>query len=100
MIGTYLGVAVLHSLRDSMHGIAIRLVAGVTGAGPSRTLFAQGCMPAPTAEQQHLFTLFPVGGLLVITLVAPARLRSPARSARAAGPNHRPGLAFIPPRGI
>ncbi|MFF3393254.1 hypothetical protein ACFYW1_20295 [Streptomyces sp. NPDC002669] len=47
MIGTYLGVAVLHSLRDSMHGIAIRLVGGVTGAGPSRTLFAQGCMPAP-----------------------------------------------------
>ncbi|MFF4078658.1 hypothetical protein ACFYZN_04565 [Streptomyces sp. NPDC001777] len=56
MIGTYLGVAVLHSLLDSTHGIAIRLVAGVTGAGPSRTLFARGRMPAPATEQQHLFT--------------------------------------------
>ncbi|MFF8710856.1 PrsW family intramembrane metalloprotease [Streptomyces sp. NPDC015184] len=97
VIGAYLGVAVLHSLWDSMHGIAIWLVARATGTGLSRTLFAQGYMPAPTAEQQHLFTLFSVGGLVVITLVALAWLRSLARGARAAGPNHRPGARIHTP---
>ncbi|MFJ1693847.1 PrsW family intramembrane metalloprotease [Streptomyces sp. NPDC088252] len=82
VIATYLGVAVLHSLWDSMHGIAIWLVARVTDTGLSRALFAQGYIPAPSEEQQHLFTLFSVGGLIVITFVALAWLRSLARSAR------------------
>ncbi|MFJ8852941.1 PrsW family glutamic-type intramembrane protease [Streptomyces sp. NPDC102437] len=82
VIGTYLGVAVLHSLWDSMHGIAIRLVARITDTGLSRALFSQGYIPAPTGEQQHLFTLFSAGDLVVITFVAPAWLRSLARTAR------------------
>ncbi|MFJ9676769.1 PrsW family glutamic-type intramembrane protease [Streptomyces sp. NPDC101194] len=81
VIAAHLGVAVLHSSWDSMHGIAIRPVARVTDTGPSRALFTQGYTPTPTEGQQHLFTLLSVGGLVVITFVAPARLRSPARSA-------------------
>ncbi|MFJ2267415.1 PrsW family intramembrane metalloprotease [Streptomyces sp. NPDC087849] len=82
VIATYLGVAVLHALWDSMHGIAIWLVARVTDTGLSRALFAQGYIPAPTDEQRHLFTLFSVGGTVVITLVALAWLRSLAHQAR------------------
>ncbi|MEE1774141.1 PrsW family glutamic-type intramembrane protease [Streptomyces sp. JV185] len=59
VIGTCLGVAVLHSLRDSTHGIAIRLVARITDTtdtGLSRALFAQGYIPGPhrrTAASVH-----------------------------------------------
>ncbi|MFF2962319.1 hypothetical protein ACFVT1_26035 [Streptomyces sp. NPDC057963] len=65
------GFAVPHALRDSMHGIAVRPVARVTDTGLSRALFTQGCIPAPTDEQRHLFTLFSVGGTAMITLAAP-----------------------------
>ncbi|WP_406739906.1 hypothetical protein [Streptomyces atratus] len=80
-----------------MHGIAIRLVARITDTGLSRALFAQGYIPAPTDEQQHLFTLFSVGGIVVITLVAPAWLRSPARSARTSGAGDRHGTRIYTP---
>lgn len=79
VIGTYLGVAVLHALWDSMHGIAIWLVARVTDTGLSRALFSQGYMPQPTEQQQHLFTLFSVGGIVAITLIALLWLRSLAQ---------------------
>ncbi|WP_406014852.1 hypothetical protein OG520_26365 [Streptomyces sp. NBC_00984] len=97
MIGTYLGVAVLHSLWDSMHGIAIWLVAEITDTGLSRALFAQGYIPAPTSEQQHLFTLFSVGGIVVITLVALAWLRSLAHGARNAGASEGRGTRVHTP---
>lgn len=97
VIGTYLGVAVLHSLWDSMHGIAIWLVARVTDTGLSRALFAQGYIPAPTDEQQHLFTVFSIGGMVVITLVALAWLRSLARGARNAGADGRPDARIHTP---
>ncbi|MFC9244422.1 hypothetical protein ACFT7S_10450 [Streptomyces sp. NPDC057136] len=48
-----------------------------TACGLNRALFAQGHIPQPSNEQQHLFTLFSVGGIVAITR-----------------------LAFIPPRGI
>ncbi|WP_406252422.1 hypothetical protein OH786_11600 [Streptomyces atratus] len=80
-----------------MHGIAIWLVARITDTGLSRALFAQGYIPAPTDEQQHLFTLFSVGGIVVITLVAPAWLRSPARSARTSGAGDRHGTRIYTP---
>lgn len=82
VIGAYLGVAVLHALWDSMHGIAIWLVARLTTSDLDRQLFAQGYIPAPTNQQQHLFTLFSVGGLVLITLVALGWLRGLARGAR------------------
>ncbi len=76
VIGTYLGVALLHALWDSMHGIAIWLVARITSTGLDRSLFAQGYIPTPTDQQQHLFTLFSVGGLVLISLIGIKWLRS------------------------
>ncbi|MFF5763377.1 PrsW family intramembrane metalloprotease [Streptomyces tanashiensis] len=79
VVGTYLGVAVLHALWDSMHGIALWLAVRLTTTGLDRTLFAQGYLPRPTSQQEHLFTLFSVGGLALVTLAGLAWLRSLAR---------------------
>ncbi|MFC7305431.1 PrsW family intramembrane metalloprotease [Streptomyces monticola] len=79
VIGTYVGVAALHALWDSMHGIAIWLVARITTSDLERSLFAQGYLPQPTDEQKHLFTLFSVGGLVVISLAALAWARTLSR---------------------
>ncbi|WUW13360.1 PrsW family intramembrane metalloprotease [Streptomyces sp. NBC_01465] len=79
VVGTYVGVAILHSLWDSMHGIAIWLVAKITASDWDRSLFALGYIPKPTEEQKHLFTLFSVGGLVVITALAILWLRSLSR---------------------
>ncbi|RSS51032.1 protease PrsW [Streptomyces sp. WAC01280] len=82
VIGTYLGVAVLHALWDSMHGIALWLVLRVTTTDLDRSLFAQGYIPQPTSQQEHLFTLFSVGGLVLVTLAGLGWLRSLARRER------------------
>ncbi|SDK97421.1 PrsW family intramembrane metalloprotease [Streptomyces indicus] len=79
VIGAYLGVSLLHALWDSMHGIAIWLVARLTTSGLDRSLFAQGYIPDPTDQQKHLFTLFSVGGLVLISLIGIQWLRSLAR---------------------
>nr|WP_202539026.1 PrsW family intramembrane metalloprotease [Streptomyces sp. SID8379] len=79
VILTYLGVSLLHALWDSMHGIAIWLVARLTTSGLDRALFAQGYIPEPTDAQKHLFTLFSVGGLILISLLGLAWVRSLAR---------------------
>ncbi|MDI3387022.1 PrsW family intramembrane metalloprotease [Streptomyces sp. B-S-A8] len=79
VLGTYLGVALLHALWDSMHGIAVSLVLLITTSHLDSSLFAQGYLPTPTDEQQHLFTLFSLGGLAVITLLALGWARSLAR---------------------
>ncbi|MER5882622.1 PrsW family glutamic-type intramembrane protease [Streptomyces sp. NPDC001941] len=85
VVAAYLGVALLHALWDSMHGIAVYLVALLTTSDLQRQLFAQGYIPEPTGQQEHLFTLFSVGGLILITLIALAWLRSLARSTRPGG---------------
>ncbi|MFH8724152.1 PrsW family intramembrane metalloprotease [Streptomyces termitum] len=79
VVGTYLGVAALHALWDSMHGIALWLVLRLTTTNLDRSLFAQGYIPEPTDAQEHLFTLFSVGGLVLVTLVGLAWLRSLSR---------------------
>ncbi|MFJ6103818.1 PrsW family intramembrane metalloprotease [Streptomyces sp. NPDC092359] len=89
-IGTYLGVAALHALWDSMHGIALWLVLQLTTTGLDRSLFAQGYIPRPTAQQEHLFTLFSVGGLVLVTLAGLLWLRSLARSERDPGGIYTP----------
>ncbi|WP_394433944.1 PrsW family intramembrane metalloprotease [Streptomyces sp. SGAir0957] len=76
---TYVGVAVLHALWDSMHGIALWLVVRLTSTGLDRSLFAEGYLPAPTSAQEHLFTLFSVGGLVLVSLVGLVWARSLAR---------------------
>ncbi|MEW1695669.1 PrsW family intramembrane metalloprotease [Streptomyces sp. NPDC091278] len=90
VIGTYLGVAALHALWDSMHGIALWLVLQLTTTGLDRSLFAQGYIPRPTAQQEHLFTLFSVGGLVLVTLAGLLWLRSLARSERDPGGIYTP----------
>ncbi|GHH41800.1 PrsW family intramembrane metalloprotease [Streptomyces candidus] len=93
VLGTYLGVSLLHALWDSMHGLAIWIVARLAPADDlQRSLFAQGHIPEPTAAQQHLFTLFSVGGLILVSLVGVAWLATLARSSRARTP-------APPPRG-
>jgi len=79
VIRTCLGVSLLHALWDSTHGIAIWLVARPAGTGLDRQLFAEGYIPQPTERQEHLFTLFSVGGLVLVSLFGIARVRSPAR---------------------
>ncbi|MBC2906135.1 PrsW family glutamic-type intramembrane protease [Streptomyces cupreus] len=67
VLGTYLGVSLLHALWDSTHGIALWLVAHLTVTGHlDKELFAQGYLPHPTDQQEHLFTLFSVGGLALV----------------------------------
>ncbi|MFJ3905812.1 PrsW family intramembrane metalloprotease [Streptomyces sp. NPDC090025] len=82
VIGAYLGVAVLHALWDSMHGIALWLVLQLTTTDLDRSLFAEGYLPDPSSQQQHLFTLFSVGGLVLVTAVGLLWLRSLARPGR------------------
>ncbi|MFF7983420.1 PrsW family intramembrane metalloprotease [Streptomyces sp. NPDC007901] len=79
VVTAYLGVALLHALWDSTHGIAIWLVARLAGAGLDRQLFAEGYIPRPTAQQEHLFTLFSVGLLVLVSLLGIAWVRSLAR---------------------
>jgi hypothetical protein len=78
-LGTYLGVSLLHALWDSTHGIALWLVARLTGTGLDRELFGQGYLPQPTDEQKHLFSLFSIGGLILVSLAGIAWLHSLAR---------------------
>ncbi|MEU6848112.1 PrsW family intramembrane metalloprotease [Streptomyces sp. NPDC046716] len=79
VILTYLGVSLLHALWDSMHGIALWLVVRLTTTGLDRSLFAEGYLPEPTDSQKHLFTLFSIGGLVLVSLFGLAWARSLAR---------------------
>ncbi|MEU7012220.1 PrsW family intramembrane metalloprotease [Streptomyces sp. NPDC046385] len=90
VVGTYLGVAALHTLWDSMHGIALWLVLQLTTTSLDRSLFAQGYLPDPSARQEHLFTFFSVGGLVLVTAAGLAWLRSLARPGRVTSPIHTP----------
>lgn len=79
IVGTYLGGCVLHALWDSTHGIAIWVTARLTGAGLDTPLFTQARLVRPSAVQEHLFTLFSVGGLALVALGGVGWVRSLAR---------------------
>ncbi|GGM92130.1 PrsW family intramembrane metalloprotease [Streptomyces fuscichromogenes] len=79
VVAAYFGVALLHTLWDSAHGIAIWLVARLAGTGPERRLFAEGYIPRPSATQEHLFTVFSVGLLVLVSLLGVAWVQSLAR---------------------
>ncbi|GGN54443.1 protease PrsW [Streptomyces albiflavescens] len=79
VLGTYLGVSLSHALWDSTHGIALWLVARLTGSGLDRSLFGQGYLPQSTDEQKHLFTLFSVGGPVLVSLSGIAWMHALAR---------------------
>ncbi|MEV7995101.1 PrsW family glutamic-type intramembrane protease [Streptomyces sp. NPDC086077] len=78
---TYLGVALLHALGESTHGIAVWLVVRLTGGEPGRHLFTEGYIAHPTEEQQHLFTLLSLVGLVAMALLGVAWARSLTRRA-------------------
>ncbi|MFJ9346720.1 PrsW family intramembrane metalloprotease [Streptomyces sp. NPDC101237] len=79
VVGTCLGVALLHALWDSTHGVALWLAGRLAGAGTDRQLFAEGYLSRPTAAQEHLFTLFSVGLLVLVSLLGVAWAGSLAR---------------------
>ncbi|MEW2299044.1 PrsW family intramembrane metalloprotease [Streptomyces sp. NPDC006655] len=79
VVGGFLGVALLHALWDATHGVAIWLVARLVGTGVHRELFAEGYITHPTAAQEHLFTLFSVGLLILVSLAGVAWVSSLAR---------------------
>ncbi|AOR34183.1 hypothetical protein BFF78_26815 [Streptomyces fodineus] len=79
VVGTYLGVSLLHVLWDSTHGLAIWMAARLTRTGLENRLFALGHLVGPSATQQHLFTLFSVGGLALVALAGVGWVRSLAR---------------------
>ncbi|MFJ6655921.1 PrsW family intramembrane metalloprotease [Streptomyces sp. NPDC091377] len=79
LLWTYLGVSALHALWDSTHGIAVWLVTHLTETNLQRELFAQGYIPRPTPEQQHLFTVFSVGAMVVVALLGLIWARALAR---------------------
>ncbi|MEU2926111.1 PrsW family glutamic-type intramembrane protease [Streptomyces sp. NPDC007251] len=75
LVGTCLGVCLLHALGDATRGLALRGVARLTGADP----FAPGYLVRPGGVREHLFTLFSVGGLALVALAGVGWVRSLAR---------------------
>ncbi|WP_053665693.1 PrsW family intramembrane metalloprotease [Streptomyces sp. MMG1121] len=79
VVVTCLGVCLLHTLWDATNGLALRATARLTGAGLDRPLFAQAYLTRPSAAQEHLFTLFSVGGLVLVALAGVGWVRSLTR---------------------
>jgi RsiW-degrading membrane proteinase PrsW (M82 family) len=81
LLASYLGVAVLHALWDSMHSIALLLTLVLTGTPYQYQLLQRGYQPEPTGAQTHLFTLLSWGGLIVVSLIGIGWLVSVRRHA-------------------
>ena len=79
LLGTYLGVSVLHSLWDSMHGIAIALALRLTGTDWQWKLVNTGYLPQLTQSQANLILVFQIVGWVVISAAALLWLRALAR---------------------
>ncbi|GHD99165.1 PrsW family intramembrane metalloprotease [Streptomyces alanosinicus] len=81
VLGTCLGVSLLHALWDSTHGLALWMAARLTGTGTGlhRGLFTLGYLARPSTAQEHLFTLFSVGGLALVALAGVGWVRTLTR---------------------
>lgn len=79
VVWTYLGVSLLHALWDSTHGIAVWLVTRLTSTTLDRALFELGYLARPTDQQEHLFTLFSIGGMAGVALFGLVWVRSLTR---------------------
>jgi RsiW-degrading membrane proteinase PrsW (M82 family) len=79
VVAACMGACLLHTLWDSTHGLAIRLVARLTGRDFGPQPFAQARLGRSGAAQEHLFTLFSVGGLALVALAGIGWVRSLAR---------------------
>jgi RsiW-degrading membrane proteinase PrsW (M82 family) len=78
---SYLGVAILHAVWDSMHSIALVLTLVLTGTPYQVRLLARGYQPEPTAAQANLFTVLSWAGLIVVALIGVAWLMAVRRTA-------------------
>ncbi|WP_329518930.1 PrsW family intramembrane metalloprotease [Spirillospora sp. NBC_01491] len=94
----YLGVALLHALWDSMHGIAIGLSLFLTGTPWQYELLERGYLPRATDTQGHLITLINWLGLIVISIIALSWLRAEATHSRRAEPPTPPEAPRPPER--
>ncbi|MFC8450452.1 PrsW family intramembrane metalloprotease [Kitasatospora sp. NPDC057223] len=86
LLGSYLGVAVLHSLWDSMHGIAIALALKLTGSDWQWRLIDTGYLPQLTQSQANLILVFQIAGWVVISAAAILWLRGLVRSPKVSVP--------------
>jgi RsiW-degrading membrane proteinase PrsW (M82 family) len=73
---SFLGVAVLHALWDSMHSIALTITLLLTGTPYQYALMQRGYQAQPTTTQEDLFTALSWGGLLLVALIGLAWLRA------------------------
>ena len=78
---SYLGVALLHALWDSMHSIALLVTLVLTGSPADVGLLDQGGDPIRTETQVNLFTALSWGGLIVVSLAGLLWLRVVRRRA-------------------
>ena len=81
LVLAYLGVAALHALWDSMHGIALRLTLLFTD-GETYQRTANGWLVRPTAEQAALFPVIEWTGLALVSVLGIAWLIVSWRQAR------------------
>lgn len=73
LLAAYVGVSLLHALRDPMNSIAVLITLVLTEQPWQRQLLALGYLPQPTATRM-LFTVHTWLGLALITVVAPSWL--------------------------
>ncbi|MDI1455789.1 PrsW family glutamic-type intramembrane protease [Streptomyces sp. ATE26] len=76
VVGTWLGVCVLHAAWDATRGVAGRLVARVYGTEAVPGPFGQPYLPRSGAGQEHLFALLSTGGLVLVAALGVAWVRS------------------------
>ncbi|MGV9406707.1 PrsW family intramembrane metalloprotease [Streptomyces sp. NPDC003667] len=76
VVGTWLGVCVLHAAWDATRGVAGRLVARVYGAEAVPGPFGQPYLPRTGAGQEHFFALLSTGGLVLVAALGVAWVRS------------------------
>ena len=84
---TFVWVALLHALWDSMHNIAVALTYLLTQTPRQHRALSSGYLPSPTSEQVHLFTVLSIGGLVLVSILGVATLLTLWR--RAAGSESR-----------
>jgi RsiW-degrading membrane proteinase PrsW (M82 family) len=92
LIAAYLGVALLHALWDSMHGIAVVITLLLTGDVWQYELLSHGWIPRPTPIQVELMTVFNWIGLAIVSVIGLGWLRFMVRaSKRSAAVSPPPG---------
>ncbi|HEY3681643.1 MAG TPA: PrsW family glutamic-type intramembrane protease [Streptosporangiaceae bacterium] len=95
IVFAYAGVAILHALWDSMHGIAAALTLFLTGRTWQFTLLQHGYVPDASGAQALVSTVIDWAGLIVISLIAIAWLLAVARHRpRGAAPEPRPPYGY------